>query len=182
MIVKTDCETDESFYSTGYGPAKCNTQRAAGPCHQIFPGHESVSSKKQLYWTQFTSYQNCLFQGGMLFSFYPPTPPTDKIFDELKWKTKAQEAKVSTARPLATTILPRTFKKLRKTLRVIVSTSLLPCSLLLLRKMYRKFHPNFLCIWAKCCMLANQTDRMSLFLVTSSSCTGHSSCTRSMKF
>ena len=37
-------------------------------------------------------------------------------------------------------------------------------------------------IWAKCCMLANQTERMSLFLVTSSSCTGHSSCIRSMKF
>ena len=37
-------------------------------------------------------------------------------------------------------------------------------------------------IWAKCCMLANQPERLSLFLVTSSSCTGHSSCTRSMKF
>ena len=37
-------------------------------------------------------------------------------------------------------------------------------------------------IWAKCCMLVNQPDRLSLFLVTSSSCTGHSSCTRSMKF
>ena len=28
-------------------------------------------------------------------------------------------------------------------------------------------------------MLANQPERMSLFLVTSSSCRGHSSCTRS---
>ena len=37
-------------------------------------------------------------------------------------------------------------------------------------------------IWAKCCMLANQADRMSLFLLTSSSCTGHSSCIGSMKF
>ena len=37
-------------------------------------------------------------------------------------------------------------------------------------------------IWAKCCMLVNQPDRLSLFLVTSSSCTGQSSCTRSMKF
>jgi len=41
---------------------------------------------------------------------------------------------------------------------------------------------NTLYIWAKCCMLANQTERMSLFLVTSSSCRGHSSCIRSMKF
>ena len=31
-------------------------------------------------------------------------------------------------------------------------------------------------------MLANQPDRLSLFLVTSNSCTGHSSCARSMKF
>ena len=37
-------------------------------------------------------------------------------------------------------------------------------------------------IWAKCCMLANQPAQVSLFLVTSSSCRGHSSCTRSMKF
>ena len=37
-------------------------------------------------------------------------------------------------------------------------------------------------IWAKCCMLANQTERMSLFLLTSSSCPGHSSCIGSMKF
>ena len=34
-------------------------------------------------------------------------------------------------------------------------------------------------IWAKCCMLANQPERMSLFLVTSSSCTG---CASAMKF
>ena len=31
-------------------------------------------------------------------------------------------------------------------------------------------------------MLANQPEILSLFLVTSSSCRGHSSCTRSMKF
>ena len=31
-------------------------------------------------------------------------------------------------------------------------------------------------------MLANQPERLSLFLSTSSSCTGHSSCTRSMIF
>ena len=31
-------------------------------------------------------------------------------------------------------------------------------------------------------MLANQTERMSLFLVTSSSCTGHSSCASAVKF
>ena len=37
-------------------------------------------------------------------------------------------------------------------------------------------------IWAKCCMLANQPERMSLFLVTSSSCTGHSSCANAVKF
>ena len=37
-------------------------------------------------------------------------------------------------------------------------------------------------IWAKCCMLANQPAQVSLFLVTSRSCGGHSSCTRSMKF
>ena len=34
----------------------------------------------------------------------------------------------------------------------------------------------------KCCMLANQSERMSLFLVTSSSCTGHSSCASAVKF
>ena len=37
-------------------------------------------------------------------------------------------------------------------------------------------------IWAKCCMLANQPERMSLFLVTSSNCTGHSSCAIAVKF
>ena len=37
-------------------------------------------------------------------------------------------------------------------------------------------------IWAKCCMPANQRAQVSLFLVTSRSCRGHSSCTRSMKF
>ena len=37
-------------------------------------------------------------------------------------------------------------------------------------------------IWANCCMLANQPERMSLFLVTSSSCTGPSSCASAMKF
>ena len=37
-------------------------------------------------------------------------------------------------------------------------------------------------IWAKCCMLANQPDQVSLFLVTSSSCTGHSSCASAVKF
>ena len=37
-------------------------------------------------------------------------------------------------------------------------------------------------IWAKCCMLANQTERMSRFLVTSSSCTGHTSCASAVIF
>ena len=43
-------------------------------------------------------------------------------------------------------------------------------------------HNNMHHIWAKCCMLANQPDQVSLFLVTSSSCTGHSSCASALKF
>ena len=37
-------------------------------------------------------------------------------------------------------------------------------------------------IWAKCCMLANQPDQVSFFLVTSCSCTGQSSCASAVKF
>ena len=44
------------------------------------------------------------------------------------------------------------------------------------------FNNSKICIWAKCCMLANYPERMSLFLVTSRSCTGHSSCASTVKF